>query len=868
MTRSKIPEEKRQRTARACDLCKRRKQKCNGKNPCISCVKKSQNCVYSGTLSSSGSSSAKTPESPTRGRTGEKPLHCDTIPEEEPENQPARHPSFVPPPPSAFHSATDAAPTSSATKRTSEQAGHSLERPNRQPARSEPDDEAIVDWQTRMLQDPYGRLLYVGESAALAYLQLIRMIVAVSDGSSDFTNDPNRHMIMEALVPPTENVLYLLPDRDTAIILVESYFVNTGGILQVLDRHDFEKSLDACYTNPLSVAKQSLCLIYLTMAIGLVMATPAPNTREHQVIAELRGEKFDRAENFFRAASELGGPQGGFYDSNLWSVQALILMTMYTLAVARRSSAYSYYGMAVRTAIALGLHRLRDFPTVFKDPEVILRTNIWRSMFILDRFISVSLGRPVSISEDDCCEGSLEAPGEEKPPNGQAGGIVDSLDGAIKSCQSLGHILKKVYSRRKISVRVAQDITSTFEKQSKYQQSGIDPAHLLSADHGGGDAAHVMCILHVHLFRSHAIILLNRPLFLFILTKELKARAAATRTPRRVSSRLEKHSEVCVGQAIYTIRLIQAAFRSGHLPKRNPFVLYFLFSAVLILLTNEFASLYTNPDYEALLTQTIQIMEYCAETDAQADRLLYIVRAFARVVVDKVAKNAEKGKQPHRVTMSSINSADPIGTFPQPPHGMGRRSMQSELPGSVHCSSANCNTTCGFDHSGAANHRVDSRYGARNDGFRAGSIISTSSRNSSNSHGDRSSIYTVGDVKRDATETHSLEDEVTFETFWNFSNGPNGTQARQMPGAGQATPMVVPHGLPSMRPQHQSPPMPTLPPPPSRHILPGFTPFVNSTFVNVGHHGLQGDREHAPPAVMHSSSSPLPQMPPFKSPRF
>ncbi|KAL2350983.1 hypothetical protein BJ546DRAFT_368441 [Cryomyces antarcticus] len=39
MTRPKVPEDKRQRTATACDSCKRRKQKCNGLCPCITCAK-------------------------------------------------------------------------------------------------------------------------------------------------------------------------------------------------------------------------------------------------------------------------------------------------------------------------------------------------------------------------------------------------------------------------------------------------------------------------------------------------------------------------------------------------------------------------------------------------------------------------------------------------------------------------------------------------------------------------------------------------------------------------------------------------------------------------------------------------------------
>jgi hypothetical protein len=54
------------------------------------------------------------------------------------------------------------------------------------------------------------------------------MIVDGISGESDFTRDPNRHMIMEARIePPPSNVSTgVLPDRRTADLLVQSYFVN------------------------------------------------------------------------------------------------------------------------------------------------------------------------------------------------------------------------------------------------------------------------------------------------------------------------------------------------------------------------------------------------------------------------------------------------------------------------------------------------------------------------------------------------------------------------------------------------------------------------------------------------------------------
>lgn len=54
------------------------------------------------------------------------------------------------------------------------------------------------------------------------------MIVFNTTGPSAFTDDPNRHHILEpaASITPSSMVPYMLPSRDVTNFLVESYFVN------------------------------------------------------------------------------------------------------------------------------------------------------------------------------------------------------------------------------------------------------------------------------------------------------------------------------------------------------------------------------------------------------------------------------------------------------------------------------------------------------------------------------------------------------------------------------------------------------------------------------------------------------------------
>jgi hypothetical protein len=59
---------------------------------------------------------------------------------------------------------------------------------------------------------------------------------------------------------------------------------------------------------------------------------------------------------------------------------------------------------------------------------------------------------------------------------------------------------------------------------------------------------------------------------------------------------------------------------------------YFLFTATLILLSNEFCNLYDDQSATLHISNAIRIMQYWSEYDVQAERLLSILRSFRDVV--------------------------------------------------------------------------------------------------------------------------------------------------------------------------------------------------------------------------------------------
>jgi hypothetical protein len=62
------------------------------------------------------------------------------------------------------------------------------------------------------------------------------------------------------------------------------------------------------------------------------------------------------------------------------------------------------------------------------------------------------------------------------------------------------------------------------------------------------------------------------------------------------------------------------------------FFRYFMFAASLVVLMNQFSSLYQTNDYAETMSDAIKIVEYCAVEDPQARRVLDIIQRFSQVV--------------------------------------------------------------------------------------------------------------------------------------------------------------------------------------------------------------------------------------------
>ncbi|KAK4106770.1 hypothetical protein N658DRAFT_415070 [Parathielavia hyrcaniae] len=510
-------------------------------------------------------------------------------------------------------------------------------------------EETNIYTETRMLQDQTGRLLYIGDASTLSILQLIRIVVentAGSDMGSPFIDDPKRHRILESIVvfPPNVRIPCPIPDRGTADVLITSCFTNTCGLIEVLDRPSFLRSVDEYYRDPPSASSYFVCHLYLVLALGLLLAAPVPGSHEEAVVQKQLSAQPDRGELFFRSARSMCDPGAGFEDADFWSIQALALMTIYMLIVSKRNTAYAYLGkqpclwnanlipgMAVRSAYALGLHReetMRD--VIFTPTEMRVRRNLWKTLFILDRFLAATLGRPTAISEDDCsCKILPDKGATDIQPRCEPGLDpihASSLDSCVEAAHVIGVTLK-VFSRRKISTAKVQEIVDMSKNWDL-----ASPSYRRRSSGGPINPAHGMASLHVSLLSLHSLILLTRQLFVMHNWMLVEERSGIKKAPQIRESPMARFSEACVVASYRTIKLARSAREDGYLPRRNPFIIYFVFAASLVILMNQFSSLYSTDEYHKTMRDATDIVTYCAEIDPQARRVLDIITRFSEVV--------------------------------------------------------------------------------------------------------------------------------------------------------------------------------------------------------------------------------------------
>ena len=206
-----------------------------------------------------------------------------------------------------------------------------------------------------------------------------------------------------------KEIKIILPPKPIAIQFIKSTWENCCVLFRFYHRPSFIKQLDLLYeTDPENYTHeqmQFLPLCYAVMAVGALFTKTvnqlysdeqSPNNNDAST-------KFlhDEGYKYFIAARKLIDITNA---RDLNSIQTILLLFIFLQCSARLSTSYSYIGVAMRSALREGLHRKLELDPSKKKLnfiEIEMRKRLFYTIYKMDIYINTMLGLPRTISPRD-----------------------------------------------------------------------------------------------------------------------------------------------------------------------------------------------------------------------------------------------------------------------------------------------------------------------------------------------------------------------------------------------------------------------------------------------------------------------------------
>ncbi|KAF9982941.1 Transcriptional activator of fatty acid utilization, partial [Modicella reniformis] len=240
-----------------------------------------------------------------------------------------------------------------------------------------------------MSLDNSGFIKYLGNSSGIDLLQrnqilkngYLMMPVKLKDHQEWL-------MEMEAMVSQVAATMPL-PPRDLADHLIECYWTFVHPHLPIVHKPTFMRQ----YRNPDPEKRPPVVLLHAMFAI-------ASRFSEHPEINGLGHDPESFGDEYFSRAKRLVDVE--YELPRISSIQSLLLMVSYRLTSTKCGGRiWVMLGMAARMAQDLGMHR-NSARWHLPPLETEIRKRLWWAIYVMDRNISASMGRPMAIDDDDC----------------------------------------------------------------------------------------------------------------------------------------------------------------------------------------------------------------------------------------------------------------------------------------------------------------------------------------------------------------------------------------------------------------------------------------------------------------------------------
>ncbi|KAI3321586.1 hypothetical protein HD806DRAFT_158091 [Xylariaceae sp. AK1471] len=583
------------RVAHACDTCKQRKVKCDGKAPCGYCKRrqKAETCHFSSSAS-----------------------RCHRS---EPPRVSVSSPSVIPP----FPSQVTTTPTPTATPApAAAPAGTSTSPTLTRNSDVSLEEEAEVPRDARLICDAQGRLVFIGDCAPLSLFQTVRQIVTSRVDPHAFAPETSRVSMLEninseELVPLGLNPVVGEPAIDISIVqrLVGTFLTVTSGLVDLFDSNQVTHEISTWATQVNRPQDVTSAVNYLVLAIGCQSSDEQTATTYF-----LRGKHL--------ALAALTG------NLSVGTVQSFLLTTLYMLRSCQINAAFLFFGIAARAAYAIGLHRT-EVNSRF-GPEVhIRRDRLWKSVRVLDLYLSISMGRPPAASDADCT-----VPYHSTSPS-DGSEVYDLLNASVQILSVVEGIVLEVYSRRKISLQLTEGISRQLREwsskwlpsllravQSREKNSSSSTSS--NSRESGSESTGAVQVLSSYYY---AVMLVSRPFLMYELCKRLPDSHSTTAPHRNRlffaesgGSGRAKLANACIDAATLMIGMISDFVEQGPLDGRMPLIVSWLFASSLVVGVGLLGGFGRSLEKHA--RTSVAVLNHFAKHDAHASQYTHITESL------------------------------------------------------------------------------------------------------------------------------------------------------------------------------------------------------------------------------------------------
>lgn len=394
------PLQKRRRVTRACDECRRKKIKCDGKQPCTHCTVYSYDCTY---------------DQPSNRRRNPAPQYIEAL-----ESRLQRAETLLK---TVFPNVDLNDPNIDALIQQGRQIGNNkdVSQSNAAGKSGDGSDSSEHDAHLRSMIESTGQLDldetghwdFHGRSSGTVFVRRMREqfggLLGNDYSAPLFPRIPRPNVMTPNFESPrssTESPMDTgllnttdLPSRENARALCEDSLNSASSLLRFIHQPTFYEMFDRIYDNQPEdfgdYENRFLPLLYMTLALGCMFHLE-PGEDPKNPVQNTYKAGIDQGLKYFRAARNMMDITDC---RDITSLQAILFMILFLQSSANLSTCYSYIGIALRSALRMGLHRslLNNFNPVERET----RRRVFWVIRKMDTYVSALLGFPQMLSNDD-----------------------------------------------------------------------------------------------------------------------------------------------------------------------------------------------------------------------------------------------------------------------------------------------------------------------------------------------------------------------------------------------------------------------------------------------------------------------------------